>query len=185
MSKSAKIGDTGRARWVRFGRSESGAAAIEFAIVAIPFLFIVFAIIETAMIFFAGQVLQTGVSESARLIRTGQAQEQTFDEAKFKEAVCSNIPILLNCEDGVMLDVRTFDSFSEIDFDPLIDEDGNLIKNFVYQDSAGGDIVVVRAFYEWPALVPDFGGNLKMGNLAGNKRLLAAAATFRNEPFSW
>ena len=69
----------------RFARRQDGAAAIEFAMVAAPFLAMVFAIMETAIVFFAGQALETAAADSARLIMTGQAQTQGFDQAKFKE----------------------------------------------------------------------------------------------------
>ena len=58
----------------RFARQQDGAAAIEFGLVAAPFLALVFAIMETAMVFFAGQALETATADSARLIMTGQAQ---------------------------------------------------------------------------------------------------------------
>ena len=41
-------------------RQQDGAAAVEFALVAAPFLAMVFAIMETAIVFFAGQALETG-----------------------------------------------------------------------------------------------------------------------------
>ena len=65
-------------------RQQDGAAAIEFGLVAAPFLALVFAIMETAIVFFAGQALETAAADSARLIMTGQAQTQGFDQAKFK-----------------------------------------------------------------------------------------------------
>ncbi len=37
-----------------------------------------FAIMETALVFFASQTLETAVADSARLIMTGQAQNQNF-----------------------------------------------------------------------------------------------------------
>ena len=75
----------------RLLRQEDGAAAIEFGIVAAPFLALVFAIMETALVFFAGQTLETAAADSARLIMTGQAQNAGFDQAKFKDAVCARI----------------------------------------------------------------------------------------------
>lgn len=164
-----------------FGRNEDGVTAVEFALVAAPFFALVFAILETALIFFAGQVMETAVSDAARLIRTGQAQDQNFDASAFKQEVCSRILGLFNCESGLMLDVRTYQSFNDVNFDKPIDENGNLIPNFTYQPGAGGDIVVVRAFYEWPTIVPTLGVDL--ADLANGKRLLSAAVTFRNEPF--
>ena len=77
---------------------------------------------------------------------------------------------------------RTF-SFDSIDLTNPVDGDGNLVKNFTYQPGNGGDIVVVRAFYEWPVFVTLLG--LNFGNLANGAHLLSATAAFRNEPFPW
>ena len=46
----------------RLVRQQDGAAAVEFALVAAPFLALVFAIMETAVIFFSGQALETAVA---------------------------------------------------------------------------------------------------------------------------
>jgi Flp pilus assembly protein TadG len=62
-----------RCRLSRFGRSQDGSAAVEFALVATPFFALLFAIIETALVFFADQALDTAVQSTARLLRTGQA----------------------------------------------------------------------------------------------------------------
>lgn len=175
-------GDGRRGRGLRpFGRNEEGVTAVEFALVAAPFFALVFAILETALVFFAGQVMETAVADAARLIRTGQAQAQKFDGPAFKREVCARILGLFNCESGLMLDVRTYQSFNDVDFARPVDDNGNLVPNFVYQPGAGGDIVVVRAFYEWPTIVPTLG--LDLADLANGKRLLSAAVTFRNEPF--
>jgi Flp pilus assembly protein TadG len=58
----------------RFAKGDDGIAAVEFGIVAAPFLALMFAIMETAIVFFASQTLETAVADSARLIMTGQAQ---------------------------------------------------------------------------------------------------------------
>ena len=63
----------------RLIRRQDGAAAVEFGIVVAPFLALLFAIIETAVVFFAGQALETAVADSSRLILTGQAQTQGLD----------------------------------------------------------------------------------------------------------
>lgn len=170
-----------RPRRRRFGADASGAAAVEFAIVALPFFALVFAIVETALVFFASLVLDNGVAEAGRLIRTGQVQAQDLDADAFRERVCAKTAGVIKCEDGIMLDVRTYPDFGSIRFGKPIDEDGNVVEDFDYQPGAGGSIVVVRAFYEWPSFVPSlFGGEAELAN--GN-RLLAAATTFRNEPF--
>src|ERR1700759_1352423 len=94
----------------RLLRREDGAAAVEFGLVAAPFLALTFAIMETAIVFFSGQALETAVADSARLIMTGQAQTQGFNQAAFKNAVCAKIFGLFDCQNGVYIDVQTFQS---------------------------------------------------------------------------
>jgi len=155
---------------------------VEFGLVAAPFLALVFAIIETAVVFFAGQALETAVADSSRLILTGQAQSQSFDASAFKNAVCNKIYGLFDCQNGVYVDVRTISSFASVTMPSPIDAQGNFQSNFSFQPGGPGDIVVVRLFYQYPVYVSLLGFNLS--NINGGKRLLAATAAFRNEPYS-
>jgi Flp pilus assembly protein TadG len=166
----------------RFIRQQDGAAAVEFAMVAAPFLAMVFAILETAMVFFAGQALETAGSDSARLIMTGQAQTQNFDQAKFKGAVCDRIYGLFNCAGGLYVDVKNYSSFAAINTSKPLDAAGNLqTTTFGYQPGGPCNIVVVRLMYQWPVYVSLLGLNL--ADSAGNKRLLMSTVAFRNEPY--
>ena len=63
-----------RRRWCAFLADRQGATAVEFALVATPFIGLLFGIIQTFLIFFAQQLLETSVNQSSRLILTGQAQ---------------------------------------------------------------------------------------------------------------
>ncbi|TMJ03285.1 MAG: pilus assembly protein [Alphaproteobacteria bacterium] len=165
----------------RFARGEDGAAAVEFAMVAAPFLALMFAIMETALVFFASQTLETAVADSARLIMTGQAQTQSYDAAAFKSAVCAKISGLFDCSGGLKIDVKTYTSFGSVDNSKPLDANGNLKTNFGYTPGGPGDIVVVRLMYQWPVYASLLGFNL--GDMAGNKRLIMATAAFRNEPY--
>lgn len=161
----------------RLVRQQDGAAAVEFAFVAAPFFLLLFAILQTAIVFFASQTLETAVADSARLIMTGQAQNSGLTQATFKDEVCKKIYGLIDC--GKMyVDVRTFTNFSYSLPSPL-DKDGNVDNNVVYQPGNAGDIVVVRLMYPLPVYVKA----LSLTNMANNQRLLVATAVFRNEPF--
>ena len=48
----------------RFTRKEDGATAIEFGMVAAPFFALLFAILETVFVFYAGQTLENAVGDS-------------------------------------------------------------------------------------------------------------------------
>jgi Flp pilus assembly protein TadG len=166
----------------RLARRDDGAAALEFALVAAPFLALLFAIMETALIFFASQTLETAVADSSRLVMTGQAQNQGFDQTAFKNAVCSRIYGLFNCG-SLMVDVRTYNDFSAANTGLPIDQNGNLQNNFVFQPGTAGDIVVVRLMYQWPVYVSLLGLSNSLSNMAGGYDLLMATAAFRNEPY--
>ncbi|MBN8987711.1 MAG: pilus assembly protein [Rhizobiales bacterium] len=165
----------------RFRRNRSGSAVVEFALVAPMFFGLLFAIIETALMFFASQVLETVTQDSARLIFTGQAQNQKLTAAQFKSAVCSKIVVLFDCQGGISVDVQSYPQFSNINVAPPIDANKNFTNPNNYNPGNAGDIVVVRLFYQWPILVTKFGYDIT--NLAGSKRLLTATAAFQNEPY--
>jgi Flp pilus assembly protein TadG len=165
----------------RFRRNRGGSAVVEFALVAPMFFALLFAIIETALMFFASQVLETVTQDSARMIYTGQAQDQKLTAAQFKTLVCSKIVALFDCN-GIAIDVQSYTQFSNVNVASPIDgtKSFNNPNNFV--TGGPGDIVMVRVFYQWPILVTKFGYDIS--NLAGSKRLLTATAAFQNEPFN-
>ena len=163
-----------------FGRREDGAAAVEFAIVALPFFAMLFAILETALVFFASQTLETAVADSARLIMTGQAQNSSLTATTFKNAVCAKLAGgLFNCGGSDMtVDVQKYTAFASADLTRPVNEDGT-VKPGGYNPGCPGDIVVVRLIYQYPVYVSLMG----LADMSGNKRLLVATSVFRNEPY--
>jgi Flp pilus assembly protein TadG len=164
----------------RFRRSRRGDAIVQFALVAPMFFALLFAIIESALMFCATQVLETITHDSARMILTGQAQKANYVAADFKTYVCGKIPALFSCT-GLSVDVQSYNSFSAISIDSQI-SGGNFVNNMQYNPGGPGDIVVIRVFYQWPQFVTGLGYNTT--NVSGNKRLLAATAAFQNEPYN-
>jgi Flp pilus assembly protein TadG len=166
----------------RLAVRDDGATAVDFALVAAPFMALLFAILETGLVFFAGQTLETTAADASRLIQTGQAQNQSFDQAAFQQALCQRAWSFFNC-DNLMIDVRTYNDFSSANTSSPIDQNGNLQNNFVYQPGSAGDIVVVRVMYQWPVYVSLFGLNSSFSNLANGNDLMMATVAFRNEPY--
>ena len=167
----------------RFRRNQRGSAAVEFAFIAPMFFALIFAIIESALVFFAGQVLETGTQDSARLMMTHQAQDSGMTQAQFKQDLCNRVAVLFACA-NVYVDVKTYTSFSTVTISDPIDGSGNFVNNFTYQSSNPGDTVVVRAFYQWPLFVTNLGYNIaNIGRGTSSPyRLLAATAAFQVEP---
>lgn len=185
MPSPAVSAAAARSVFRRFRRNRRGSAAVEFALVAPVFFALLFAIIETGIMFFASQVLETVTQDSARHILTGQAQTAALTQAQFKsQIVCpsgSLASVLFDCVNGIYIDVQSYPSFSSVNINSQIDGSGNFINNMQYKPGGAGDIVVVRMFYQWPLFVTGLGYNI--ANLSGSKRLLAATAAFQNEPY--
>ncbi len=183
----------------RFVRQQDGSTVVEFGAVIGPFLGLMFAIIETAIVFFAGQTLETAAGDAARLIMTGQQQTANAGKtaadslADFKAKLCADNPdptkpnpallkALFDCS-KLIIDVRSPSSFSDADFAKPVDGSQNLIDNAQYSPGAQGSIVVVRIMYPWPLYVAGGFGFLNLADLSGGRRLLVATSTFRNEPY--
>ncbi|NOJ41720.1 TadE/TadG family type IV pilus assembly protein [Bradyrhizobium australiense] len=168
----------------RFRRNRRGSAAVEFALVAPLFLGMLFAIIEVAIVFFAGQLLEHGTAESARMMLTHQAQDSGMTENAFKTDLCNRIKVMFNCSGNlgnITVDVKVFTPGTAITItDPI--SGGSLTGPFSYSLPPAGspNTVVIRAFYQWPLFVTRFGFNI--ANLNGSQRLLAATAAFHVEP---
>jgi Flp pilus assembly protein TadG len=171
--------------FARFRRDETGATAVEFGLIALPFIALLLAIIETALLYFAGSTLENATAKMARLIRTGEAQKASMSQSDFKQAICDQVSGLINCTTtSLQLDVKTFTTFDSINLQPPLDANGNLdTSKMSYTTGKGGDIVVVRVYYEWPTFSHLLG--LNFSNLADGNHLLAATAAFKNEPFPW
>ena len=177
----------------RFRGEEDGATAIEFAMVIGPFLGLLFAIMEIALIYFAEFSIDNGVHKAARLIRLGQVQKAGMSQATFKSAVCADIPSFMACDSDVIIDVRSFNSFGEAaaNLPNPLKPDGTLSGNFAKFIPGGpAKVVVVTLFYDWRMFTKmpglgDFTGKigLGLGNMPDGSRLISASTAFRTETY--
>lgn len=173
----------------RFGRNRRGSAIVEFALIAPIFIALLFAIIETSLMFLASESLETINENAARLIRTGQAQS-TYSNvgAYLTQVICNPAPALFTCNssngtsNGISVDVKSYSSFQTVSISSQIASGNFDTSTLSYSLGGSCDVVVARLFYKWPLFVTGLGLNLS--NLNGNQRLLVATAVFRNEPYS-
>lgn len=161
----------------RFGHNSGGSAAVEFALIAPVFFALIFAIMETGMVFFAGQVLETAIEDGARSVYTCSAAAKVVD---FKTPICARTSALMDCA-KIDIDVRSYDPGTAITISDPIDAGGNYVStNLVYDPPAcpTTKTVVVRGFYQWPLYVTGLGYNIaNIGRgTTSSKRLLAATA---------
>jgi Flp pilus assembly protein TadG len=174
------------ARARRFGRDERGVTAIEFGVLAIPFFVMIFAILETAMLFFASQVLDSAVEDASRRIRTGQAQAAEWNLNNFRAELCDYTFNLFGDCSGIQIKVSVIGSFASASTVPTVQDCTTTACTWdpdfqSYDAGARRDIIEVQVFYRWPlqVMLPYF----NMRNQPDNYRLISAMRVFRNEPF--
>jgi len=163
----------------------SGAAAVEFALVALPFILLVFLALQTVLVFMFSEALQTATIQTSRMIMTGQSASDT--QSQFQNAVCANLPSMFNCS-GVMVDVQSVsggdvNGFSTLNTAPLVpaysNTTGKVTNSWSFQQGQPGDVVIVRVMYDWPVL----GGIFGFANQPNGTYLMVGTAVFENEPY--
>ncbi len=164
----------------RFARARDGVAAVEFALLALPFFLLVYAIFEIALIFTAELVLDKATAETGRMVRVGQVQRRSMTQAQFADLTCRNVRAILDC-DKLKFDLRTYGSFAEVPTNiPMIGDEIDT-RGFAYDYGRGGTIVALRVFYKWPIITGAMRGFL--GKTGDGATVLMSMTTFRTEPF--
>ncbi len=177
-----------RARLAGFGRAyrtdAKGATAVEFAMVALPLLMLLFSVLELAMVFLISTTLENATYNAARQIRTGSFQGGGTPTAQaFKTSICSSLAWLgSNCTANVEVDVRTYATFTNPTIPDPISSGTFNTASLSFTPGAAGEIVLVRAFYKWTLLTPFLNGGLQ--KLNGGISVITAASLFKNEPYS-
>ncbi|WP_428528579.1 TadE/TadG family type IV pilus assembly protein [Roseibium sp.] len=163
-------------------RDEEGVTAIEFAIVALPFFTVVFAILELGLAFLVNRMVDNAVIEASRMIRTGQASSANFSTADFANQICASMPSFLCKAERIRVNVSVANDFVNVgSIDNLYDQDGNLKDDNAYTQSKKSEIVAVNVIYKWPM----FTSLLNLSTLDhGGERHLSSTMVFRNEPWS-
>ena len=128
--------------------------------------------------FFAGQVLETGVQDSARLILTGQAQNGSYTKDQFKTDICNRISTMFSCS-GLYVDVQSYSSFNNVSITSPI-SNSTFVDTTQYSPGNAGDIVVIQVTCNWPLLTPVVAAFYQA---TGGKYKFSVAATMRNEAF--
>jgi Flp pilus assembly protein TadG len=184
-----------RRNWIS---NKDGAVAVEFALIATPFFLLVMAVIEFGMVLWAGAALDDATQSVARKIRTGQFQSATNSitpetaAALFREEICSRMEVLMPCarssadgtsvEDPFYFDVRTFESFTDVDVSELAVDEVTGLTITKFDPGGESQVVLVRTYYEWDTIIP--GSNVLYSHgSTSNGVLLSSTTAFRSEAF--
>ncbi len=154
---------------------------------ALPFVLLLFAILETCISFAAGQLMANATDDLARQIRTGRIRPDDLTATKVHDFICGQLEIMVpsGCPD-LVIDLRsepTFDALSQFEM-PLTGTGRERIIDkgkTDFKKAASMEKSMLRVLYPWPIMTNLMQKNLS--TLKDDKILLFAAATWQNEPF--
>jgi Flp pilus assembly protein TadG len=159
-----------------------GATALEFAILATPIIGILIAALQTSMIFFFNEALQSLTTTVARQIMVGAVQSQGLTQQQFKTMVCAAAQSMPFSCDGLVVDVQSASSFSTLNTQPItITYNGGTPNPGNFSPGTQGSAVIMRIMYDWPV----FGVPIGMGfaNQSNGTFLLVGTSVFKTEPY--
>ncbi len=167
----------------RFAGASGATGAVEFALIAAPFLATLIAILEVTLFLFAQSVLQNAATEAGRLFMTGSAQSSNTTQSQFQIRICPMISALFNCS-SLMVNVQSFTSFSGVNAsEPTLtfNSQGQVTNTWSYTPGTPGQVMVVQLIYQWPIVSGPLGYVLSsLGN--GHAEMMGVSA-FRVEPY--
>lgn len=139
----------------RFIRKKEGTTSLEFSLLFIPYLTLSLGVIELALMFTAGSLLEGATGSASRLIRTGQIQQavNADPEEMFRDRLCSHATVLIDC-DAIEVEVVPMTSYADFDnYAPTFDQDGNLVSQG-FDAGLSNDRMLIRTSYSYSMLTP-------------------------------
>ena len=161
-------------------KDRKGSAAIEFAILALPFFVVIFAIAEIAIMFFVDSGLDAALHKTVRQVRVGVAKSGAWDATKFKNVLCSELAYSFGCSTKIKVRATVITDMSSISkVSGSSNGSLNVQEDFNLGDS--GSYVLVQAFLPWDPTFKLYA--ISSGRLADGSYILGAAELIKNEPF--
>ena len=95
-----------------FSRDRTGAASVEFVMIAPLYFAFVFSMFEAGWLMTKSMMLERGLDMTVRELRFGSAASLNTNE--FKKVICSHSKIIRDCEDSMTLNQVLVKSASDI-----------------------------------------------------------------------
>ncbi len=200
--RATHIGNWCRSRLAKLKRNEDGTTAVEFGLVAAPFMMLMVGTMSVCLYYFTAFAVEDAVWKASRDMRTGAYQQGTGiyngltgDQLKdrFKQKICDAAPSYVDCTHAVRVMVvsnaPTSGFGGATPLNPpecLTTPGGNLIdapsarNNF--NPGTVSAMVLITACVAWK-----FGGGLSyltLSNMADGSRLIQASTVLTAEPYA-
>jgi len=177
----------------RWRREECGTTASGFAIIALPFVMLLFGLVSVCLYYFADFSMENATWQAARALRAGQLQQSqgayaglttnSDKQQALKKAFCDKAFLFTDCTSKAVVIIQSSTGFGGIT-QPNCTSNGVVISESAaaFNTGSASSVVLVAVCSPW-----DFGGKLpmlKMGNLANGTLLMQASAAFPTEPYN-
>ncbi len=170
--------------WLRrLSKDRRGATAVEFSMILVPLIGFLLVGLQSAIIFFYDEALQSVAYSAARAVMTGKAQDAGQTQSQFAAFVCAKATPEFGCG-NLMVDVQSASSFSGLNTTPInlsYGSNGKPTNNFAFSPGNPGDVVIMRVMYNWPVVGGPFAYGL--ANQSNGSHLLIATVVFKDEPY--
>lgn len=167
----------------RLGADDRAAAALEFGLVVLPFMALMTASLQTSVVAFVQQNLESAVETTSRQVLTGKSQKAATSQTAFKALACSNLPAFMTCS-NLFVSVVSYSSYGSADLSqPTITYvNGKPVVPTPFDMGNPGDIVVIRMMYPWTVENGPLGFTL--ATLNNGQRMLTSTAVIKTELYS-
>lgn len=168
----------------RWTREKEATTAVEFALVALPFIIMIIGTVEMALMFTAQSLLEAGTATASRMIRTGQIQQSGGDQQQmFEDTLCGFVEVIIPCEE-IQYNVVNLPNFGDAaDMpDAEFDEDGNM-EDQGFDPGNANDVVLIRVSYTYPIVTPMMQPVLT--NTSDHNTIMLSTVVLQTEPYEF
>jgi Flp pilus assembly protein TadG len=172
-----------------FIKGRSAATAVEFGLIAVPFMAMMLEILQNAFFVYVSGALDQATVAAARQIMTGSVQNQSLTAAQFRtQILCPMLPLTMSCN-NVIVNIQNysessgFTSFLNAAQTSIVVPPLNNTKTS-FCPGGTGQYVYVQVFYAMPLLIAAWLPVVTTTYNGATVRLVSAAAAFKNEPFT-
>jgi Flp pilus assembly protein TadG len=170
----------------RFRADRKGATAVEFALLSLPFFFMLMMIVEMSLVFWTRQVLQEATSQAARTILTGESRtlytgSQAAQTQAFRDAICAKMNTASDCSSRLFVDVIPAGADFPATVASMVSGKSINPASFQMRPVPPATIAVVQVAYKMPVIAAGYFGSLAQLNTGEN--VLQAVVAFKSEPY--
>jgi Flp pilus assembly pilin Flp len=163
-------------------RDQTGAAAIEFALVAPMLLALVFSTLEAGWTMVQTIMLDRALDITVRELRIGQIVNPT--QSNVRARICSNAVVLFDCDKTLALEFIpiTSEASYPTDADRCVDRNSKVAPVLRFDAGGRSQTVFVRACFVVEPFTPGLGLGMALPKDSTGAFRIIAKSAFANEP---